>query len=88
MGNKQCVACGQPFQPRAQVPQQSYCSAPGCQRERRRQLQRLKLQTDPDYKKNHAREQQAWSQGNPKYWRKYPKSHPKYVERNRPLLIN
>jgi len=85
MGNKQCVACGQIFQPRPQVPQQSYCSAPACQRERQRQWQRLKLQTDPDYQENQARAQQAWSQRNPKYWRKYRKSHPKYVERNRAL---
>ncbi len=85
MGNKQCVACGQPFQPRPQVPQQSYCSALGCQRERRRQWQRLKLQTDPDYQDNQARAQQAWNQRNPDYWRKYRKSHPKYVERNRAL---
>ena len=83
MGSRQCVACGQPFQPRPQVPQQSYCSAPGCQRARRRQWQRLKLQTDPDYQDNQARARQAWSQRNPKYWRKYRKSHPKYVERSR-----
>jgi hypothetical protein len=42
MENKLCVACDQPFQPRPQVPHQSYCSAPDCQRERRRQS----LQTD------------------------------------------
>ena len=85
MGNKQCVACGQPFQPRPQVPQQSYCSVPGCQRERRRQWQRLKLQSDPDYQDNQARAQQAWNQRNPDYSRKYRESHPEYVERNRAL---
>jgi len=85
MGNKHCVACGQPFQPRPQVPHQSYCAAPGCQRERRRQWQRLKLQSDSDYQENQARAQQGWSRRNPKYWRKYRKSHPKYVERNRAL---
>lgn len=83
MENKLCVACGQPFQPRPQVPQQSYCSAPNCQRERRRQWQRLKLQADPDYQDNQARAQQAWSQRNPDYWRGYRESHPEYVERNR-----
>lgn len=85
MENKQCVACSQPFQPRPQVPHQSYCSAPDCQRERRRQWQRLKLQTDPDYQDNQSRAQQAWSQRNPNYWREYREVHPQYVERNRAL---
>ncbi len=85
MENKQCVACSQPFQPRPQVPHQSYCSAPDCQRERRRQWQRLKLQTDPDYQGNQSRAQQAWSQRNPNYWREYREVHPQYVERNRAL---
>lgn len=85
MESKLCVACNQPFQTRPQVPQQSYCSAPDCQRERRRQWQRLKLQTDPDYQDNQFRAQQAWSQRNPNYWREYREVHPQYVERNRAL---
>lgn len=83
MENKQCVACGQSFQPCPQVPQQAYCSASSCQRERKRQWQRHKLQTDPDYQDNQARAQQAWSQRNPGYSRKYRDSHPEYVKRNR-----
>lgn len=67
MANKNCVACGQPFQPHPQVLQQSYCAAPDCQRERRRQWQRVKLQTDADYQNNQARAQQTWSQRNPDY---------------------
>jgi len=85
MENKQCVACGQSFQPCPQVPQQAYCSASSCQRERRRQWQRLKLQTDSDYQDNQARAQQTWSQRNPNYSRKYRESHPEYVKRNRAL---
>lgn len=83
MENKQCIACRQPFQPRPQVPGQSYCSAPDCQRERRKQWQRQKMQTDPDYQNNQARAQKAWMKRNPNYWREYRESHPKYVERNR-----
>ena len=30
MENKQCIACRQPFQPRPQVPNKSYCSEPDC----------------------------------------------------------
>ena len=85
MAIKLCVACGAPFQPRPQVPQQSYCAGPGCQRERRRQWQRDKLQSDPDYQENQMRAQQAWSQRNPDYWRDYRQSHSEYVERNRVL---
>lgn len=85
MVNKQCVACGQSFQPRPQVPQQAYCSAPSCQHQRKRQWQRNKMQTDPDYQDNQSRAQQAWNGRNPDYWRNYRKSHPEYVERNRSL---
>ena len=85
MENKQCSACGQIFQPRPQVPDQSYCSSLSCQRERRRKWQKIKLQSDSDYQDNQARAQQAWSQRNPDYWREYRKSHPKYAERNRLL---
>jgi hypothetical protein len=87
MANKLCVACGAPFHPRPQVPQQSYCAAPECQRERRRLWQRTKLQSDPDYQDNQMRAQQAWSRRNPDYWRAYRQSNPEYVERNRALQL-
>ena len=83
MENRQWVACGKSFQPRPQVPEQTYCSAPDCQRERRKQWHRQKLQTDPDYQDNQLRAQQAWMQRNPDYWREYRESHPEYAERNR-----
>lgn len=82
---KQCLACGQPFTPRPQSPQQSYCSAPACQRERKRRWQRHRLQADPDYQDNQVRARLAWNQRNPEYWREYRATHPKYVERNRQL---
>ena len=82
---KQCIACGQSFQPRPQSPQQTYCPLPECQRERRRRWLRDKLQADPDYRDNQARAQRAWMDRNPGYWHAYRASHPKYVERNRAL---
>lgn len=85
MAIKQCLACGQSFQPRPQVPLQTYCSAPSCQQHRKRQWQRNKLQTDPDYQENQQRAQKSWIGRNPDYWRRYRKSHPKYVDRNRTL---
>jgi hypothetical protein len=82
---KRCAACGQTFRPFPQISNQSYCSAPKCQRERRRRWQRSKLQNDHDYQDNQARAQRAWIKRNPDYWRTYREAHPKYVERNRAL---
>ncbi len=83
--DKQCLACGLPFKPHPQVPQQSYCSAQKCQSERKSRWQRLKLISDPDYVNNQARAQKAWNERNPDYWKNYRNTHPKYVERNRSL---
>jgi len=83
MRNKRCIVCRKSFKPHPQVPNQSYCSAPECQRERRRRWQQNKLQADPDYRDNQSRAQRAWMDSNPKYWREYRKAHPDYVESNR-----
>lgn len=80
---KRCVACGKAFQPRPQVPDQSYCTAIECQRERRRRWQQAKRQSDPDYRDNQTRAQQAWCERHPDYWRAYRDAHPDYAERNR-----
>lgn len=82
---KRCVACGTYFRIRPQVPHQTYCSAPACQRERRQSWQRNKLLSDPDHRDNKSRAQHSWTQKNPDYWRKYRDSHPDYVERNRSM---
>ncbi|HNQ04624.1 MAG TPA: hypothetical protein PKH69_08425 [Thiobacillaceae bacterium] len=78
-----CACCGRPFEPRPQVPDQAYCSAPDCQRARKRQWQRAKHQSDPDYRINQRAAQQAWSQRNQDYWRNYREDRPEYVQRNR-----
>ena len=83
MGSKICVACGISFQARPQVPQQAYCSSHACQNQRRSQWQRAKLNSDPDYRDNQARAQEAWSQRNRDYWRQYREANPAYVDRNR-----
>ena len=83
MSSTLCACCGQPFEPRPQVPGQAYCSSPGCQRARKRQWQRAKLQSDSDYRINQRAAQQAWSQRNPDYWRGYRADRPDYAQRNR-----
>lgn len=56
-----CIHCGARFLPVPQVPNQTYCSKPDCQKERRRQWQKSKRQSDPDYRDNQSRAQKAWT---------------------------
>jgi hypothetical protein len=83
MKKKRCAACGKFFPVRTQIPSQSYCPIPECQKERRRRWQRNKLKTDSDYRENQGRAQRAWMDRNPDYWREYREMHPNYVQRNR-----
>lgn len=83
MKSRRCAGCGEVFRPHPQVPQQCYCTAPACQRERRRRWQLAKRKSDPDYHDNQSRSQRAWRERNPDYWREYRREHPEYSERNR-----
>lgn len=78
-----CAYCARAFDPAPQVPRQTYCSDPACQRERRRLWQVARRLSDPDYLKNQADAQSAWAHRNPDYWKVYRETHPDYVERNR-----
>ena len=80
-----CAHCGQPFQPRPQVPNQTYCSSAECQRERRRRWQQQKRRDDPDYRDHDSRTGKAWAAENPAYWKRYRDGNPTYAERNRTL---
>ncbi len=80
---RSCQACQAPFRPRPQIADQRFCSAPACQRERRRLWQATKRHNDPDYRENQKRVQQAWAERHPDYWRDYRRAHPEYTERNR-----
>jgi hypothetical protein len=62
---RQCQACQAPFRPRPQIADQRFCSAPACQRERRRRWQATKRQNDPDYRENQKRVQKAWAERHP-----------------------
>jgi hypothetical protein len=78
-----CCCCGQPFRPRPQNPTQTYCSQPACQRARKRDWQRAKRASDPDYRANDRAAQRAWAQAHPQYWRDWRERHPDSVARNR-----
>lgn len=85
METKICAACGKPFTPRPQKPQQEYCSLIKCQTKRRYLWQQKKLQEDKFHKENQDAAQQAWVARNPDYWKNYRETHPEYVEQNRNL---
>lgn len=83
MGWHRCAACGQTFRPRPQVPEQQFCTAKACQRERKRRWQQAKRASDADYRLNQVQAQQSWSVRHPEYWQRYRQDHPEYCERNR-----
>ena len=80
-----CASCGKKFKPRPQILNQAYCSAPECQRERRRVWQKKKRQADPQYRQNDADYHKYWASGHPSYSRTYRTDHAEYTERNRKL---
>lgn len=90
MTKLRCQHCGNGFNPIPQVPNQAYCSNPDCQKQRRSQWQKRKLQSDPDYRDNQSRAQKSWSAKNPDYWRKHRKvnkNDEKFFEDNPKLLL-
>lgn len=80
MTPRYCTHCGNPFQPRPQVPRQSYCSHPECQRARKQLWQQQKLRTDPHYRDNQRDAQRKWHERHPDYWRNYRASHREHAE--------
>ena len=81
MTKLRCVHCGARFIPAPQVPNQAYCSKANCQKERRRQWHKSKLQSDPDYRDNQSRAQKTWTEKNPDYWRKHRQGRSDYGNR-------
>ena len=71
MSTRICACCGEIFIVRPQIPNQAFCSAEICQRERRLRWQRDKMLHDPDYRENQSRNQRAWLDRHPEYWRRY-----------------
>lgn len=80
---RHCAGCSKTFEPRPQVPDQAYCSSPECQRARKRQWQKDKLRSDPDYQANQRAAQRAWSDRNGGYWRGWRQAQQTSAERDR-----
>ncbi len=83
MPKKRCRHCRCLFTLSARNPDQKYCSHPDCQRTRKREWQRQKMQVDASYRGNQKDAQTRWRLKNPDYWKKYRKEHPEYEQRNR-----
>ena len=83
MPTARCAACRRAFRVRPQVRDPRYCSAPACQRARRKRWQKKKRATDLDYRENQTRAQEAWRNRHPDYWRAYRKAHDAYTRDNR-----
>lgn len=83
MRTVRCSYCQQSFQPSVYRPQQSVCSQPGCQRQRRADYHRHKIQSDPEYRQVVRDSQKKWRAAHPGYQKRYWETHPAAAERNR-----
>jgi len=72
---KRCWHCRKRFVAKCN-PKQHYCGAAKCQQIRKNRWEKNKRQSDPDYRENQRRAQQAWSNRNRGYW-------PVYRQKNR-----
>ena len=83
MEQRRCAGCHKLFHPRPQSPDQKFCSAAECQRERKRRWQEAKRAADADYRDNDAQANRQWRNRHRGYWREYRRKHPQYVTGNR-----
>ena len=80
---RRCRYCQGQFQLSAYHPLQTVCAAADCQRQRRGDYHRNKIQSDPDYRQVCLDSPRKWRTTHPDYWKNYRASHPEAVEKNR-----
>lgn len=78
-----CRYCQQFFQPTKYRPDQSVCSQPDCQRQRRADYHRQKIETDPEYAQVVRDSRKKWRDEHPDYQKNYWRTHAEAAERNR-----
>ncbi len=83
MEQRRCAGCHKFFHPRPQSPDQKFCSAAECQRERKRRWQKARRAADADYRDNDVQANRHWRSRHPGYWQAYRRIHPQYVTTNR-----
>ena len=82
-----CFHCGVYFPASPRHKNQRFCKKPECQRARKAEWQRNKMNTDPEYNASQKQSHYAWLRANPNYWKDYRKRNPEKAERNRILQI-
>ena len=82
---RSCRSCQQSFEPSKYRPDQSFCSQPDCQRQRRAEYHRRKIEADPVYAGVVNDSRKKWREAHPEYQKTYRLSHEAAVERNRLL---
>lgn len=83
MALRPCRYCQQSFQPSRFRPDQTVCSQPGCQLQRRADYHRTKIKIDPEYAEVVRDSQRKWREAHPDYQQNYRQSHPQSAEQNR-----
>jgi hypothetical protein len=78
-----CLYCKCSFLRSPYRPQQAVCSRPECQRRRRADYHRRKLEADPEYRQIAHDSQKKWREAHPDYLPRYRAQHPEAVERNK-----
>jgi hypothetical protein len=81
--SRSCRYCQEIFQPSIYRPQQSVCSQPDCQQQRRSDYHRERIQRDATYAADVRASQRKWREAHPEYWKQYREQHPESVVRNR-----
>jgi hypothetical protein len=82
---RSCCSCQQSFEPSKYRSDQSFCGQPDCQRQRRAEYHRRKIEADPVYAEVVSDSRKKWREAHPDYQKAYRLSHEAAVERNRQL---
>jgi hypothetical protein len=78
-----CRYCQQQFQRFLFRPQQTVCSQRDCQRRRRTDYHRLKVQSDSEYAQVVRDSRKKWRDAHPDYQKNYWQTHPEAARHNR-----
>ena len=76
--NSKCI-----FNPCIKVKKQNYCNKKLCQKARKREWQKNKIDNNPDYKKDQNEAKKLWNENNSDYWKQYRAQNLEYTNRNR-----
>ena len=81
--SRRCPYCQKLFFASIYRPQQVVCSQPACQRRRKREYHRRKLEKDAVYRQVVRDSQKQWWAEHPGYQKQHRQQNPKLVESNR-----